>query len=45
MKALRSTLALFLLAQITACDNPADKAQRAKVESPAGGKAASSDPR
>lgn len=41
MKALRSTLALFLLAQITACDNPADKAQRAKVESPAGGKAAS----
>ena len=41
MKAPRTALALFLLAQITACDNPADNAQRAKVEAPSGGKPAS----
>ena len=41
MKALRSALSLLLLAQITACDNPADNVQRAKVDAPGGGKPAS----
>ena len=34
MKAPRTALALFLLAQITACDNPADDVQHAKVGTP-----------
>ena len=37
---LKPALLLFLLAQITACDNPADNAQRAKVETSTGGKPA-----
>jgi polyisoprenoid-binding protein YceI len=42
MRILKPALALFLIAQIVACDNPADNAQRAKVETPSGGKTVSS---